>query len=264
LRTNQACTVTSLLTLLGRKIALPAGSIADAGASQVGRIHGKRQAYSKNAIHRLVAVFAAIAALVLFAGSAGAQSGSGTVTIHSRLCPAGQPTTDTFTDCHGHLPTIATSYSLDGGAAQTVGGDGNTSFTGLPSGSVSIAQVDGVPLDFARLRAFCSDQTAGTTAVEETVDVNTFSVDAVDGHEIICDVYTIPEDASGNTPTPTTAPAAPTATATSTSGGTTSLPNTGSGPTSGRGNELLLIALMAVVFAAFGFGITRARPNGNH
>jgi hypothetical protein len=204
---------------------------------------------------RGAAALVMLATLLAFSNGANAQA-TGTITIHSRLCPAGQPTTDIFTDCHGHLPTIATSYSLDGGAAQAVGGDGNTSFTGVAAGAHTIAQVDGVPLDFAHLRAFCSDQENGGAAAEVSVNVNSFSVTAVDGHEIICDVYTIPENASGLTPTATAAPAAPTAT--TVSGGTAStLPGTGVGPSSGGNDTALELGLLALAFAGLGLVVLR-------
>lgn len=216
------------------------------------------------AIPRVVAALAVIAAFITFAGSAAAQADSTAITLHSRVCPAGQPTTDIFTDCHSHLPTQTTSYSIDGGTAQKVGNDGNLTFDGLTAGTHKVAQQDGIPLDFAHLRVFCSDQTAGTEPKEVSVDTNSFSVKAVADHEIVCDVYTIPENASGNpTQEPTNEPAQPTATSTRTSsnGGTTQLPNTGTGSSSGNGGTLALIALIALVITGFGFGAVRVRSN---
>jgi hypothetical protein len=122
---------------------------------------------------------------------------TGTITLHSRVCPAGQPTTDIFTDCHSHLPSQTTTYSLDGADAQAVGANGNLAFTDLATGKHTITQQEGVPLDFAYLRVFCSDTTVGTAAKEVTVNSNRFTVTAVAGDEVICDVYTIPENASG-------------------------------------------------------------------
>jgi hypothetical protein len=209
-------------------------------------------------VSRIVAAFAVIGALIAFAGSASAAD-TGTITLHSRLCPNGQPTSDIFTDCHGHLPTIATTYSLDGGAAQAVGADGNLSFTDLAAGSHEIAQQDGVPLDFAHLRVFCSDQTTGDPAKEVAVDVNSFSVKAVAGDEIVCDVYTIGEDASGNTPTATSEPQ-PTATATKTSsGGGITLPNTGTGSNGGGTGFGIIFGLIALAIAGAGFAAMRGR-----
>ena len=197
-----------------------------------------------------VAVLAMMAALLAFSGPASAAA-TGTITIHSRTCPAGQPTTDIFTDCHSHLPLVTTSYSIDGGAAQTVGADGNLSFTGLAAGAHTIAQVDGAPLDFAHLRAFASDVTAGSAVKELAVNVNAFTVSAVAGDEIVVDVYTIPENASGLTPT-----AVPTK---ASSGNGTSLPNTGVGANAGNGNLGLELALIAL--AAVGIGAVVLRRN---
>jgi hypothetical protein len=201
---------------------------------------------------RSVAALAMLAALLLVAAPAGAQATTGTITIHSRLCPAGQPTTDIFTDCHSHLPTIATSYSIDGGAAQAVDADGNTAFTDVDAGSHEIAQVDGVPLDFAHLRVFCSTEGDNTGATEVAADVNTFSVDAVAGANVICDVYTIPENASGLTPT-----AVPSTSGNGAAGNGTSLPNTGVGPSHDGGNSGLEIGLLALAVSALGFAALR-------
>jgi hypothetical protein len=208
------------------------------------------------AILRSVAALAMLAALLVIAAPAGAQATTGTITIHSRLCPAGQPTTDIFTDCHSHLPTIATSYSLDGGAAQAVGADGNTAFTDVSAGAHEIAQVEGVPLDFAHLRVFCANNTDGSAATEVSVDVNKFSVDAVAGANVICDVYTIQENASGLTPTavPTTSTGG-----NATSGNGTSLPNTGVGPSNGGGNTGLEVGLLALAASGLGFAALRRR-----
>jgi hypothetical protein len=190
---------------------------------------------------------AMMAALLAFSSPASAAT-TGTITLHSRTCPAGQPTTDIFTDCHSHLPVVTTSYSIDGGAAQTVGADGNLSITGLAAGAHTIAQVDGVPLDFAHLRAFASDVTVGGAVAELAVNVNTFTVSAVAGDEIVVDIYTIPENASGLTPT-----------AVPSSGNGTSLPNTGVGANAGSGNPGLELAL--VVLAIVGVGAAALHRN---
>lgn len=205
-------------------------------------------------IRSMAAVAMVLAALLAFAGGASAAA-TGTITLHSRVCPAGQPTTDIFTDCHSHLPSQTTTYSLDGGAAQAVGGNGNLSFTDLAAGDHTIAQQDGVPLDFAHLRVFCSDQTTGSAAKEVSVSTNSFTVSAVAGDEIVCDVYTIPENASGQTPT-----AKPQPTATKTSGGTTQLPNTGIAQSGGgNGTELALFGFAAIVVAGAGLATLRRR-----
>lgn len=216
-------------------------------------------------ILRSVAALAMLAALLVIAAPAGAQATTGTITIHSRLCPVGQPTTDIFTDCHSHLPTVTTSYSIDGGAAQTVGANGNTAFTGVSAGAHEIAQVDGVPLDFAHLRVFCSNNTDGSAATELSVSVNKFSVDAVAGANIICDVYTIQENASGLTPTavPTTSTGNGTTgngtTGNSTSGNGTTLPSTGVGPSNSGGNAALEFGLLALTVSGLGFAALRRR-----
>lgn len=188
-----------------------------------------------------MAVFAMLAGMLAFSGSVSAAA-TGTITIHSRTCPAGQPTTNIFTDCHSHLPVVTTSYSIDGGPAQTVGADGNLSFTGLAAGAHAIVQTEGAPLDVAHLRAFASDVTAGSAVAELTVTVNAFSVTAVAGDEVVVDVYTIAENASGLTPT-----------AVPSTGNSASLPNTGVGAAAGGGSNDLalgLLVLASIVLAA--------------
>lgn len=185
--------------------------------------------------------------LLLAAGSASGQETNGTITIHSRICLNGEPTSDIFTECHDNLPTQTTSYSIDGGAEQVVDASGNLSFTGLAAGPYEIAQVEGVPLDFAHLRVFCSDVTAGGEVEEISVSVQKFTVYAVAGDEIVCDVYTIPENLSGLTPTPTA----------TTTPGTTTLPNTGSGQQNAGSHLSLLLGLtivsLALVFSGLYF-----------
>lgn len=187
--------------------------------------------------------------LLLAAGSANAQETTGTITIHSRICLNGEPTSDIFTECHDSLPTQTTSYSIDGGTAQVVDASGNLSFTDLAAGPYEIAQVDGVPLDFAHLRVFCSDVTAGGEVEEIAVSVQKFTVNAVAGDEVVCDVYTIPENASGLTPTPTA----------TTTPGTTTLPNTGAGQETSQNHLSLLLGLAAVGVALLVAGFSFRR-----
>src|SRR5690606_24540579 len=94
--------------------------------------------------------------------------------------------------------------------------------------------------DFAYLRVFCSIPGGEEGVTELSVDVNKFNVEAVAGEEVVCDVYTIPEDASGQTPT---------AVPTTPSGGTTTLPNTGIGSASDDGMTLFGIVLFTLTIA---------------
>lgn len=194
-----------------------------------------------------------VGASLVFAGMANAQATTSTITIHSRICLNGEPTTDIFTECHDSLPVITTTYSIDGGSAQALDAEGNLSFVDVSAGTHEIAQVDGVPLDFAHLRVFCSDVTTNDEVVEIAVNVQKFSVTAIAGDEIVCDVYTIPEDLSGMTPTPEVTP-----TATSTSGSTT-LPNTGAGSEQNQNDNTLLFAISALALAGLGFAAYRLR-----
>lgn len=205
----------------------------------------------------------ALGLLLAAAGRAAAQE-TATLTVHSRICPAGEPTSDIFADCHGNVPAQTVSFSVDGGAAQDVGADGNVTFTGLAAGAHAVTQVDGPPFDFVHLRVFCSVQGTTTEPAEEVaVDLNEFAVSLTAGAETVCDAYIIAEDQSGNTPTPvpTAEPTAqPTAqpTATSTSGGVTTLPNTGTG--AGDSNRATLTFLAGAAVLLFVVLATALRP----
>ncbi len=187
-------------------------------------------------------------------GSAAAADTS-TLTIHKRVCPAGQVITDIFEDCHDILPEQTVEFTLDDGVPRAVDDEGNTSFTELAAGTYTVAEVEGPPLDFVHLRVWCSVQGTTTNPAEEmTVDLNTFDVTLKAGEEVVCDVYNIAEDLSGRTPTvqPT---AQPTGAATS-----ITLPGTGSGTGSGGvfGLFLTLGAILLAISTVVSFSIRRA------
>jgi hypothetical protein len=105
-----------------------------------------------------------------------------------------------------------------------------------------VTEVEGIPLEFANLRVFCSLEGDATGAVEVATTGNEFSVTLADGDSMICDSYSIPENLSGLTPTPGT--------------GTTptpavQLPNTGSGFGGGSGS----LGLLSFLMVAIGLGI---------
>ena len=189
----------------------------------------------------------AVVLVVSQVGFAAAQ-GSGTIEIHARVCPSDAPG-NLFDDCHGNPPSQPFSYSLNGGTSAFVDADGNVSFTGLTAGTYNVSQTEGIPLEFANLRVFCSVQTADPVVVEEVTDGPNFSVALADGEHVVCDVYSIPENLSGLTPTPA---------ATATPGIT--LPNTGSGLDAGSGLMAPMgFALVALILTAVGFFAIR-RP----
>ena len=188
----------------------------------------------------MTGVFVALFVIVSQAQMGSAQTAGATLEIHKRVCPA-DATGNIFDDCHGNPPTQTTTFSVDGGAATSVDASGNLIFTGLAAGTHTVTEVEGIPLEFANLRVFCSLEGDATGAVEVATSGPDFTVTLADGDHMICDSYSIPENLSGLTPTPGT--------------GTTptpaiQLPNTGSG-FDGSGSSGLLAFLMV----AIGLGI---------
>jgi hypothetical protein len=176
--------------------------------------------------------------LVLLLSQSGIASaqGTGSIELHKRVCPSGE-VVNLFDECHGNPPTQPVSFSLDGGIAQLVDADGNLTFTGLAAGTYQISEVEGIPLEFANLKVWCSVQGDNPVPYEVTTDGPNFSVTLGDGEQIVCDVYNIPENLSGLTPTPvvTTTPSI-------------QLPNTGSGI--GTGRDLLTTIAYGALLAA--------------
>jgi len=190
----------------------------------------------------MVGVFAALFLMVSQAQMSSAQTAGASLEIHKRVCPA-DATGNIFDDCHGNPPTQTTTFSVDGGAATSVDAEGNATFTGLAAGDHTVTEVEGIPLEFANLRVFCSLEGDATGAVEVATTGPDFTVTLADGDHMICDSYSIPENLSGLTPTPATTPVATTTPA-------IQLPNTGSG-IGGSGSTGLLAFLMV----AIGLGI---------
>ena len=202
---------------------------------------------------RVASVLALAAALVMVAQSSAAAADSATLTLHKRICPAGQ-TGDIFTACHDNLPTQTVSFTVDDGAAQDVGADGNVTFTDLAAGTHAVAEVEGPPLDAVNLRVWCSVQSPTVTdPVEIAVDLNAFDVTLGAGETVVCDVYNVAEDLSGRTPTATST-VKPTT-------GASQLPATGTGDGSATDARLLLTGVLALVVLAVGLGsLLRTTP----
>ncbi|MGI8476030.1 MAG: hypothetical protein ACR2OO_06645 [Thermomicrobiales bacterium] len=217
-------------------------------------------AHARIGLKGIVSGVVALAFFAVLAASASAGVNEGSVTIHKRVCPAGAPVSDIFTECHGNPPSQAFTFSADGGASAAVDGSGNLTFDALSVGTHEFTETEGIPLEFVTLRVFCSNEVDGV-ATEVGTTVNSFSVDVASGDALTCDSYSIPEDLSGRTPTPeptVALTAVPPAAATKTAGGagTTTLPNTGAGGGGGSSSALAsivallggLLALAAVSF----------------
>lgn len=211
-------------------------------------------AHARIGLKGIVSGVVALAFFAALAASASAGANEGSVTIHKRVCPAGAPVSDIFTECHGNPPSQAFTFSADGGASAAVDGSGNLNFDALPAGTHEFTETEGIPLEFVTLRVFCSNEADGV-ATEVVATVNSFSVAVAGGDALTCDSYSIPENLSGLTPTPeptAVSTAVPPPAATKTAGGTktTTLPNTGAGGGSGSSSAILsIVALLGGVLA---------------
>lgn len=180
--------------------------------------------------------------------------------IHNRVCPVEYSGTDYFTDCHGNVATDQT-FVLDGPQTRQggTGSDGNVSFDGLAAGTYAVS--GGPPGDFIlRTAIFCAPASGPGSPFPFTQNDGDagFTITLAEDDDVICDVYSVPENLSGITPTPvpTTAPSpAPTAPI-------SVLPNTGTGATSGdvgNGTSWLLAALVTVFITSAGLAACRRR-----
>jgi hypothetical protein len=192
---------------------------------------------------RLSVVFGFLAVFVAFSPGAGAQAAA-ELTIHARTCPSSEAPADFFATCHGN-PANNVEYFDGSTSIGSTGADGNLVYDLGSPGSVDLN--GGVPGEFARNFIYCSNNGDQSVVVDfREVEAGTsVSVD-VDENGTTCDWYVLPEDLSGNTPTP-----APAATSTPSSG-VTQLPNTGTGTSNGGTNWMLL----ALIVAALGLAST--------
>lgn len=143
----------------------------------------------------LVTAIAAIALLLGAAPMSASAASNASVTLHVRLCPAGEPTANIFADCHAHPIFAGTMYKLNGHGSKTVDSSGNIAYSGLGAGVRTVTQTGGQePNEFLVVRAFCSSD--GGRAVEETVvksPQSHFSFNLQSGAHVTCDVYFIRE-----------------------------------------------------------------------
>jgi hypothetical protein len=122
--------------------------------------------------------------------------------LHKRVCPNGPPTGDIFQECHDNLPQQPVAFSVNGGAAKFVGEDGNVIFEGLTPGTQNAQETVGPPLEFVELRIWCSVQGSDQAPFQVQPNGPNFAVPVAAGEHVICDVYNISINQSGETPTP--------------------------------------------------------------
>ena len=139
----------------------------------------------------------------------GVESG-GSLVVHLSLCPEGYTGDEIYDTCHGEgiADQAFTLTGPDGEVSATTTvpqspGPGIVEFTGLPSGEYTLA--GGPPGDFGTVRLYCTTQPDGAF-VETSLDSTRATFAMGEGQDILCDWYYIPENAQGETPTPTVTP----------------------------------------------------------
>lgn len=134
------------------------------------------------------------------------QSNGGSVTVHLASCPQGYQGSDYFQDCHGN-GIAGQDFVLDGpNGEQTMKtiqesdpGPGMAAFSSLPAGDYSLR--GGPPGDFGTVKLYCTDPNTNQ-AVDVGGDISGYTFTLAENQDILCDWYYIPENASGQTPTP--------------------------------------------------------------
>jgi hypothetical protein len=131
----------------------------------------------------------------------------GSLEIHLSTCPVNFDGNNIFDTCHSN-GLAGYEFVLDGPdgeqTASTViqqqDGPGVVAFTSLAPGEYEFR--GGPPGDFGTVELFCSTQPDSGTP-EYSLDDFVGSVTLGENEHVLCDWYFLPEDASGQTPTPT-------------------------------------------------------------
>jgi hypothetical protein len=127
-----------------------------------------------------------------------AQSGTATLTIHSRFCPAGYDGTEIFETCHGNIGIRGVQYTLSGidSSADIPDETGNLVFSDLRPDDYRVSA--SLPSDLNRAYVYCtnSDGSNGrqiSTSVDE-YDGEFIELALIAGDDLTCDWYAIPNE----------------------------------------------------------------------
>ncbi len=134
----------------------------------------------------------------------------GSLEVHLSQCPAGYDGSTLFDDCHGN-GLDGYDFTLEGESGTQSGstevtqvpGPGIVSFTSLTPDTYTLR--GGPPGDFGTVKLFCTIQPDGSTA-DFSLDGATATVTVGENQHVLCDWYFIPDEQSGQTPTPTEEP----------------------------------------------------------
>ena len=146
----------------------------------------------KRSPRAIALTLAVIMALGLALHTSPVSAATYSITIHARLCPAGQPTTDIFKDCHGHKADADTHFQIDyNGNPHAINTHGNLTFSRLSAGSHVVRRTEGQgPNEFLRERVFCLWKDGTSKEIIPSRNGN-FVVTLTSG-SVTCDVYLVP------------------------------------------------------------------------
>jgi hypothetical protein len=127
-----------------------------------------------------------------------AQSGTATLTIHSRFCPAGYDGTEIFETCHDNVGIRGVQYTLSGidGRADIPDETGNLVFSDLRPDDYRIST--SLPSDLNRSYVYCTNSD-GSDGRQISTSVDDYYGEFIEwpllaGDDITCDWYAIPNE----------------------------------------------------------------------
>jgi hypothetical protein len=137
-----------------------------------------------------------IALLVVFSmgfASMPASAATYSITLHARVCPVGQPTTNIFTNCHPYAAAGDTRFRIDSGVAKFVAANGNVTFGGQLAARHVVRRIGGQGPDahFTQ-RVYCLFKNGVTKQITPSTNGNfVLTITAASG-SATCDIYLIP------------------------------------------------------------------------
>jgi hypothetical protein len=116
------------------------------------------------------------------------------ITIHARVCPDGQPTTDIFKDCHPYAAAANTRFRIDSGVAKYVAANGNVTFGGQTASKHVVRRIEGLGPDGVnyKQRVWCKPKYGVTKEIIPSTNGNFVLTLTAAGGSVTCDVYLIP------------------------------------------------------------------------
>lgn len=141
----------------------------------------------------LFVVFAGLLAISLGFSAAPVSAATYSITIHARVCPEGQPTTNVFKDCHPFAAEAGTRFRIDSGPAKYVALNGNVTFGGQTAAKHVVRRIEGPSVaDGYSEQVYCIFKNGVTKRITPSTNGNfVLTLTAASG-SATCDVYLIP------------------------------------------------------------------------